>query len=1671
MTPKLDSSTDQYKNGLSPDDKNTEHSTSPITGEGTPQTGYSTVNVSRFDTLEETSSRLGRRGFIANGTNPFNLSTPEEWNLRSLDLGLESYHKKQIIKNSSFNSEDYWDHDDSANAQGTIKNDFEPENNPEYAKTNLYHTEPFIDQMAFLKGDYGIFQQSIEDLNPRDLEIAHGELFQEKDQSLFFKDFQYSADHLKDLNNPYGGDQNTGDEVNLNHFTDEDGYLRVNINPGTGEFRGNPSAAWWRTVNLPYEVDYAQVTITWEIDPQSNFEPIDDYRVCARVNNKYIDGVNDLVSGNSVPGNGSDRALLVYNESETITNELVTRTFNITRQIDGLVGANKFDFGAWAKNPSKTDEDRIVVDFHSVELMYNVSNKYEIGEIEFDYKAINNMEESLISSDGNQYSDPNRIVNNASIYLIINNGSQTEHLRMIPFTQLNPSSESAGDTSWSHKVYSIPQEYSSLLRSETLNVGFGVVFETNYDDPIDLDLYYDNFSLNINYKHPDVNYSELEIKVDGNPWYNATSENEVIDISGWTPGTNHSVQFRTQNVTFRNKLFLNIMSNLQLNLSRYGLNGAKAKYIINAATDSYGYWNITYNNTLSYSKLSVLNVTPFFNVSQYNISYIDLPAFDELGAKSDNWEVLNAYSPLGEDFTYYLSTFNYSDNKFNQSSKIKRTFRSGIWSVIARQENYITGHKFNGSTTYNGAPVFYRDSFLNYNFTLKEDALMDYNGYYNVSIFQNETLVSSFPKYYSSSSNNLTGTLELSAQEYEVGLYYFSIRWNDSDTSTMQTLRFGSDFVKFYIANATVAQFISTDTTVDSGNLANFSAYYRADYNGGWGINTTNVFVYETNSSPDGRLWGRAWSGSYQVSTEYLGDGNYSFQLDTRGAPIGKYNLLFKFNKLGNQKQNLTIQLEITAPQGSLKLDILVGAYKNSGDWVLNNSNIPYVNDTINSVLKFNLTQQSGDAISDGTILGAIGTEGKYSEAVNLGDGEYNLTLDTTGLNATGLDSSETLHITYSADGYETGEMNVTVFIKKIPTAITLHQIESAYENGEATITAIMNNYITPDDPEPNNGATLTYNIYNGSQLIMEGYLDFFSNGVYTKDITLQEILAGEYMVFVNGSAFNCQSSISINRSLIIESQLLTNLEIEVPLEIRILKQFEIKNTLLYENGTAIPDQTIYLNITIAGESSIITTETDQDGISTYQYIVSADDEGEDIQINATYQGQEQIGSATAGINQTIQGKFPVFLDIIDNPNNTTRVGYSATYRVAINITDPEISNQQKSVLLTAYYDGDIANVFVSTQLTTDSNGECEYTIESIANHKKNVTVFFEYLGSDTVAYGSVNRTDDIAPKWPVNLILDELPEVIRFGQLLTFDMAFWSPENASLDFSGLRVAFKFEYGAIVETYDDYVGKNNSLIFQYQIADNFNGPLNITITFTGNTKMAANSTFISRTLSEKIKLKLQFEGNIQSQYYTGTHLVSVKLTDEEDNPIQGLNLLIQILDSNGKVVYNASAETNENGIASTSIKFTEIGDNYKLRVSFIEEGIYAGSVIEQEEIRVVNEFIVFLDMLPFILLGVAIISAVSYAYYRGYVIPKRRKRREALKQLYQKLEDVENIQYLLIITKYGGVPVFSKSLADVPIDESLVSGFLSAISSFGAEIGSKMKKEKTTGGLEEASYR
>lgn len=92
---------------------------------------------------------------------------------------------------------------------------------------------------------------------------------------------------------------------------------------------------------------------------------------------------------------------------------------------------------------------------------------------------------------------------------------------------------------------------------------------------------------------------------------------------------------------------------------------------------------------------------------------------------------------------------------------------------------------------------------------------------------------------------------------------------------------------------------------------------------------------------------------------------------------------------------------------------------------------------------------------------------------------------------------------------------------------------------------------------------------------------------------------------------------------------------------------------------------------------------------------------------------------------------------------------------------------------------------------------------------------------------------------------------------------------------------------------------------------------------------------------------------------------------------------------------------------------------------------------------------------------------------QGVNVDMQDRRMIELKTLYQSFSDAANVQYLLVLT-LDGLPLYSKSFSNVPIDENLVSGFLSAISSFGAEIGNKFSVDASEGtgkkDLEQLSY-
>ncbi|TES94069.1 MAG: hypothetical protein E3J90_13290 [Promethearchaeota archaeon] len=1625
--------------------------------------GYSVEGASSFTTIQNASSIISNQDYFANETNYFNITTPVAWNTTSKQFNIESYTKEQIITDPFFmeefvNGTKYWDNEVRSTGKGTFVQS--PLNLNPFGRTRIWNNKLEVEP-AYNIGDYAYWTQEFGKLNPESLDIQKGRIYQEEDEKIEnYNNFQTNPGFFKDTKTPYGGVYKPlFDTINL-YYDESQTSLKVFIDPGISSLGGNPSAAWWWFGFIPYAADYAQITISWNIESASTFEAEDEYEIRARINNKYINGVDYISKSGDVPFNGSKDALMVYNNTHIaghISHSTISRTYNITDLVDGLVGINKIDFGAWAKNPSQRgDDDTIIVNFESIEIMFNTSRKYEIARLNYRYKLIDNNKLGL-----NPFTFKNDL--SIALYLEDTESSNSEWIRALPFSLAEISSEDFGDTSWVYMSLPISQDYEDIIKAKKLNFKIGVYFEGEFYDKIDYDHYIDNVFFTINYKQAveDVN---LQIKADSS-WKNVTSDTYTINTSNWgDSGDSHAFQFRTTNSTYQNKLFLNLKSSLDVTYTSNLSNLAQASYAIEGGNAEKGVWNVTYDNTYSYSKLLEAHFTNLFNLSHYSISYINLPAFDSKGSNSENWNVFSALTPNLYNYTRNLYRFNYTGSNTNQSVTIDKAFAAGNWIIQAYQTNYITNCSFNNTLSYLGDPAFYKDDTLRFNFTLPEKI----NGNYSYELYNSTgDLMNGYPQFNSSNSKNSIGLLNL-AEKYSVGSYYLRFKWNDSASFTGSALRYGSIILSFYIFNKTKAQFTHLVSEVSSGETAEFALNYTTYLD--WGIEDATIIVYE-NSTGTLKFWGVDWTGSYQVGDiTHLGNGNYSIPLITEGTPNGTYPLFFLCLKSLHEAQVLTSSLRVIATK-SIDFNITMGAYNITSKWVISSDNIPFVNDTLNSVIRVNLTD-SGTPLTGGLVIGTIEGSENYFTAQEVGGGLYDLTLNTTNIDPSEKSGNsyldnETLEIRCTSSGYNIKIVNVTFFVDKIPTQISLQNPGDTFAESSITAVASMLNNIDPNNPKPNAYGNLKYYIVQEATVILNGSLTHLLSGVYQKEFSLAGLSPGEYSLYINGTAINCLNSQSNIVNFTILSQTSTDLAISVPSSIRILQSFQIRTILSYAiNGTTIPDQIVKLNISINDEEGfIVSTVTDSEGVSIYEYIISAQYETQNFTVVSNYEGLVEIAGSSTNITKVIQGKIPIFLQIFDFPNGL-RVGYSAKYQLRINITEGGETLQNRIILFSAYYNDEFSAPFVTDQLYTDANGQCEFTITEISDGSNNVTVFFEYLGSTTVSYNLTSRLDAIQPKWNSNFTVEPLPSTIRFGQSLSFNMQFYC-ENNSISLENLPTVLTFNYAGINEIYIRWVNVNNSLNYMYRVANSFSGNLDCSLVFEETSKIAGYSLNFSLSINPKIIVNLEFVNPLQSQYLYGSESFEVRVTDELGTLLDGLLINFQVIDQNSNTIYNYTS-TCVNGIA-VAILDLSVGDTYIIQVQYFAESYYEGDLLISSEIRVVNEWVMFLDMLPTILIATGIILALGFIVHRGIIVPKRRRRIVSLKALYQKLSDVENMQYVLILTKDGGIPCYSKSLADVPIDESLISGFLSAISTFGKEIGAKIQEGE--GGLEELSYR
>jgi hypothetical protein len=94
------------------------------------------------------------------------------------------------------------------------------------------------------------------------------------------------------------------------------------------------------------------------------------------------------------------------------------------------------------------------------------------------------------------------------------------------------------------------------------------------------------------------------------------------------------------------------------------------------------------------------------------------------------------------------------------------------------------------------------------------------------------------------------------------------------------------------------------------------------------------------------------------------------------------------------------------------------------------------------------------------------------------------------------------------------------------------------------------------------------------------------------------------------------------------------------------------------------------------------------------------------------------------------------------------------------------------------------------------------------------------------------------------------------------------------------------------------------------------------------------------------------------------------------------------------------------------------------------------------------------DFIPYLILIGVVLAAIggSVGIYKGVVVPKKREKTRILNEVKTIFDDAINLEHILVLYKGTGTCIYFKSFGSEEIDPELISGFISAICSFGRDL-------------------
>ncbi len=831
-----------------------------------------------------------------------------------------------------------------------------------------------------------------------------------------------------------------------------------------------------------------------------------------------------------------------------------------------------------------------------------------------------------------------------------------------------------------------------------------------------------------------------------------------------------------------------------------------------------------------------------------------------------------------------------------------------------------------------------------------------------------------------------------------------------------------------------------------------------------------NVFINQTSYTP--------------ISNIDQGDGNYNLIIngsddDFATQGYGFFNLSFEFEKsfYNNQTTFFIIYIQGNTSLSATKFPDPVIGYYNT--------------DEIFNITVYFEDLGRNEGINGGQVNVYVKevSASSYQEYITtpdpFGNGLYNLTIDC----------SDPLFRPY-------GKYNIKINISK-ENYITVSYILEELVVGNTTLTILDPTGTIFYVENENFDITIEYIDHTQSTGIADANITYSLDGTTYKDINVVDNTDGTYTITVDVGdpdfstnyadvdiiiRANKTNYINLTRTLTFERQILTQVNpLNPPSLIEVIRGNNITYTFNYSDNLGTPIDK-YGNFQPTSPLNAFEWFIWNDGGGNYTLDIGTSNV---VVVDTSYILNFSI---SAFGNQSQDFSFNILVKIIQTRIETQSWNLNADFARSTDIdisidfyfndtTNEEaiISLVENDIIIKDYNTGTLFspgfNLYnqpgpgnyilnISTVGISSDNYILEVNISKYPNYNWSLAYFAFYLRGN---YSSINL---ISLADPGGLLIPEgnyynytifegsdldieynVTDLEYFGNVVLGDADYYIIQYENLYNSSIYgyLSHSFDFVYITPTFGTHQGLlNTSQLLQ--------GSYSIEMLLVK--KNYVNSTFtFNLTINKKLSVNISIY-DITDEITAGEEFnialnVSI-IRNSPTDPLVGASVSITSI-INGIPDITLIGITNSSGIAVFQFTIPLDAINLSLQVSLESEYNIQGVLIDFTGYSVnpsLSTGIPFEVVLTYIIIigAVVAIGGGSLGVYKGVIVPKKRAKARVLAEVKTLFDDAINLEHVLIIYKGTGTCVFFKSFGSEQIDPDLISGFITAICSFGKDL-------------------